>query len=671
MDTDKRTVYEFGDFLLESGQRRLLRRESREPIALTAKAFDTLLHLVEHRGETLDKDTLLHAIWPGVIVEENSLTQNISTLRQVLGETRAENRYIATVPRKGYRFVGEVTKRAALAAPGVTAALAASGASAPLIAPGASAALAAASVTSPPACPVPAPPAGLGITAAPAGPAPVDLKRSLRPVWVSAAVLLALVAVGTFLFQRGRSEQSAAPATLAVLPFKPMYPAQRDESLELGMTESVIASLGARAGLTIRPLSSARRYGSIEQDPLVAGRALHAESVLDGSLQHNGDQLRVSVRLLRVTDGRELWAHQYDGNVTAIFHIQEQISARVAEILSARFSAAHGASTALGGTKDSTAYLLYANGRYALARSTEPSLGLGIGYFEKAIERDPQFALAHVGLADCYMVLGVFGMRPPSETLPRARDAALKALQIEPRLADAYSTLGHVKMQYDRDWEGAEADFARAIALNPALSDPHLYWGVLLGMRGEFDRGLEELKQAEQLEPLLTIAKTRAASLLYFARRYEEAIAQITESLALDDRPGIAHALLGRVYLHTGRYNLALAEFAQTRGPTPGSYGDVGQALALSGRRSEALAELDRVLKLSVQRYVPAVDIASIYASLGDTENALTWLDRALQQRASTLGFLAQNPTFDRLHDDPRFAALVDRVGLWKRPLAK
>jgi tetratricopeptide (TPR) repeat protein len=437
------------------------------------------------------------------------------------------------------------------------------------------------------------------------------------------------------------------------------------------MTESMIASLGARTQLTIRPLSSVRRYGSLEQDPLAAGRALHVESVLDGSLQHHGDQLRVSVRLLRVADGRQLWARQFEGNVTGIFAVQEQISATVAETLSGRSSVANGPSPALGGTQDSTAYLLYASGRYALARSTEPSLVLGIGYFEKAIERDPQFALAHVGLADCYMILGVFGMRPPAETLPRARDAVLQALQIEPRLARAFATLGHIKMQYDRDWAGAEADFARAIALDPSLSEPHLYWGVLLGMRGELERGLEELRQAEQLEPLLTIAKTRAASLLYFAHRYDAAIAQITESLALDDRPGIAHALLGRIYLHTARYDLALAEFAQIRVPTPGSFGDVGQALALSGRRAEALAELDRVLELSTQRYVSAGDIASIYASLGDTENALAWLDRALQQRASTLGFLAQNPTFDRLHEDPRFAAIVARVGLWKRPLIR
>ena len=630
MDTVKRTVYEFGDFLLDGGQRRLSRRESGEPLALTAKVFDTLLYLIEHRGETLDKDALLGAIWPGVVVEENSLTQSVSTLRQVLGEAPGANRYIATVPRKGYRFVGEVTERDALA--------------------------------------------GQGHASAPAGLLPAESKRSPRPVWLSAAAItaiVAIVAVGVVLLVRGGAGNSAAPPiqTLAVLPFKPLLPAERDESLELGMTESMIASLGARGGLTVSPLSSVRRYGAIEQDPLAAGRALHAESVLDGSLQHHGDQLRVSVRLLRVADGRQLWANQFEGNVTSIFGVQEQISAKVAEALSARFTAGGGAAHALGGTQDSAAYLLYANGRYALARSTEQSLISAIGYFEQAIARDPQFALAHAGRASCYMVMGTFGMRPPAETMPRARDAVLTALRIEPRLASAYGTLGQIKVQYDRDWEGAEADFARAIALDPSLAEPHMYWGVLLGMRGELDRGLEQLKQAQQLEPLLTNAKTRVGSLLYFAHRYDEAIAQLTESIALDDRPGIAHATLGRTYLRTGRYDLALAEFAKSRGPTPGSFGDVGQALALSGHRAEALAELDRVLKLSTERYVSAGDIASIYASLGDTDNALAWLDRALEQRGSMLGFLPQNPAFDVLHGNPRFEAIVNRIGVWKRPL--
>jgi DNA-binding winged helix-turn-helix (wHTH) protein/tetratricopeptide (TPR) repeat protein len=623
MDSAKRTVYEFGDFILDGGRRRLLRRGSDDALALAGKAFDTLLYLVEHRGETLDKDTLLSVIWPGVIVEENSLTQGISMLRQALGEAPGENRYIATVPRKGYRFVAEVTE----------------------------------------------PSQGTNLPSS--GKIAAALKRSQWLAWIGAAAVV-LLAVGAYL-QRGVGRGTpSAIHTVTVLPFKPLLPGERDESLELGMTESMIASIGARGGLKVSPLSSVRRRGAIDQDPLGVGRALHTGSVLDGSLQHRGDQLQVSVRLLRVADGRELWTSQYEGNISGIFGIQEQISAKVAETLSGKSTATGAAAPqTVGGTKDAAAYLLYAHGRYALARSTEESLRLALGYFEQALALDPQFALAHTGLADCYLVMGIFGMRQPAETLPRARDAVLKALQIEPRLAGAYGTLGQIKLQYDRDWDGAEADFARAIALNPSLSEPHLYLGVLLGMRGELERGLEELKQAQQLEPLLTMAKTRAGSLLYFAHRYDEAIAQLRESLALDDRPGIAHATLGRAYLHTGRYDLALAEFAKIRGPTPGSFGDVGQALALSGRRTEALAELDRVLKLSTQRYVSAGDIASIYASLGDTDNALVWLERALQQRASMLGFLAQNPAFDGLHGDSRFAAIVDRVGVWKRPLAK
>ncbi len=629
MDSAKRTVYEFGEFVLDGGRRRLLRRGSNDALALTGKAFDTLVYLVEHRGETLDKDTLLRVIWPGVIVEENSLTQGISMLRQVLGEAPGENRYIATVPRKGYRFVAEVIEPARPAVPDAAA----------------------------PSIPT--------SSAAP--------RRTVWLAWIGGAAAVMLIVTGAYVLQR--TVGSGAPSVIhavAVLPFKPLLPGERDESLELGMTESMIASIGARGYLNVSPLSSVRHRGAIDEDPIAVGRALHTESVLDGSLQHRGDQLQVSVRLLRVADGRELWANRYEGNISGIFGVQEQISAKVAEILLGKGTDAAGEATQMvGATKDATAYLLYANGRYALARSTEESLGLAIGYFEQALERDPQFALAHVGLAESYLILGVFGMRPPAETIPRARDAVLTALRIEPRLAGAYATLGQIKMENDRDWDGAAADFARAIALNPLLSEPHLRWGVLLGMRGELDRGLDELKRAQQLEPLLTLPKTRAGSLLYFAHRYDAAIVQINESLALDDRPGIARALLGRIYLRTGRYDLALAEFAKIRGPTPGSFGDVGQALALSGRRAEALAELDRVLELSTQRYVSAVDIAAIYASLGDTEKALLWLDRGLQQRASTLGFLAQNPAFDGLHGDPRFAAIVDRIGIWKRPLPK
>jgi serine/threonine-protein kinase len=328
-------------------------------------------------------------------------------------------------------------------------------------------------------------------------------------------------------------------------------------------------------------------------------------------------------------------------------------------------------SSVVGGTQDSTAYLPYSNGRFALGQSTEPSIQLAIGYFEQAIARDPRFALAHARLADCYMAMGIFGMRPPAETFPRARDSALEALHIEPQLAAAYATLGHVKMQFDRDWDGAETDFNRAIELDPSLPEPHLYRGALATMRGDLDRGLGDLAAAQQLEPLLTLYKTRRATMLYYARRYREAEQEINESIALDDRPGIAHRQLGRIYMHTGRYELALAEFGKARGITPGSYSDLAQTLALAARRPEALAELQRVLEVSTSRYVSPLDIATIYASLGDSDNALLWLDRALDRRAAALGFVPQNPSFDSLHHDARFASIIEKIGVLQRPLLR
>ena len=497
MTAEKRIVYEFGDFALETG-RRLLRRAGGEPIALTAKVFDTLLYLVEHHGETLDKDTLLRAIWPELVVEENNLTQNISTLRQVLGEARGENRFIATVPRKGYRFVAEVVERDVVGASG------------------------------------------------------------------------------------------ASTARDATTPLVRVSPAEGRSRPGLFFGVAVLAAALATGAWLLRP------RGSPARPPLTE---------------------------------------------------------------------------AIGGTRDDAANLLYNQGRYALSRSNEASLQLAISYFEEAIARDPRFALAHSRMAESYVTLGIWGLRAPADTFPRARDSVVKALRVEPRLATAYYTSAQIKMQYDRDWEGAEADLGRAIELDPTSSEAHMTLGVLYSMRGELERGLAGIRRAQELEPLLTLPKMRAGAMYYFAHRYAEAEQQLQECLALDDDFAIAHRSLGRVYLHTGRYDLALKEFAKAPVISPGSHADVANAYALSGRRAEAEAELARILELSRKRYVSASDIAAIYAGLGDADNAETWLERALEQRASTLGFVAQNPIFDSLHGDPRFAAIVERIGIWKRPL--
>ncbi|MGH8237379.1 MAG: tetratricopeptide repeat protein [Steroidobacteraceae bacterium] len=625
--TPTSAYYEFGDFVLDVGQQCLLRRDTGQTTLLTAKVLDTLVYFVEHAGETLDKDLLLRSIWPGAVVEENSLTQNVSTLRQMLGEARGENRYIATIPRRGYRFVANVTRRDQPVAPSTAAASA----------------------------------------TAPTSAAPGSARR--RVLLLTAGVLIAVsAAIALFFISTGaRQPAPVAGRTLAILPFKPLLPAERNESLELGMAESLISSLSQHSRQAISPLSSVRRYGALDQDPIAAGRELGVDTVLDGSLQRRGDRLRVAVRLLRVADGRQLWAQSFDQDFTTIFDVQDIIAARVAQAVSVR-RVAGGSARGAPYTQDPEAYALYASGQFAWARQTEPSLLQAIAFFEQAIARDPNYALAYASLADSYALLGVLGMRAPHEVFPRARRAVEKALSIDPNLAAAHTALGHIKMIYERDWDGAAREYHRALQLDPSLAPAYHRRGLLYAMQGDFDRALEANDRAQQLEPLWLSPKGAAGNFLYFARRYDESIRLLEHVLALDERADNARAFLIRNLIVKGQYDRAIAEYDKRPLQMPGSNAYRAQALALSGRRAAALAELDRVLELSKHRYVAANDIALIYAALADTENTFLWLERAMED-GSTFNFLAQDPMLDALHSDPRWAALVRRIGIYGRGL--
>ncbi len=622
--------YEFGDFALDVGQQCLLRRDTGQAILLTAKVFDTLVYFVEHAGETLDKDVLLRSIWPDVIVEENSLTQNVSTLRQMLGEARGENRYIATVARRGYRFVAKVTRRDESVMPSTEAA---------------------------------------GVAAPTAAPRPA--RRRLVLLAAGAAVLLAVIGAIAWL-PIAKEPRAAAPRaagqTLAILPFKPLLPAERNESLELGMAESLISSLSRYSRQAISPLSSVRRYRALDQDPIAAGRELGVDTVLDGSLQRRGDRLRVAVRLLRVVDGQQLWAQSFDQDFTTIFDVQDIIAARVAQAVSVRW-AGGGSPRGAPYTADPEAYALYASGQFAWTRQTEPSLLQSIAFFEQAIARDPNYALAYASLADSYALLGIFGMRAPREVFPKARHAVEQALSIDPNLAAAHLALGHIDMMYERDWDGAAREYQRALQLDPSLAAAYHRRGLLYAMQGDIDRALQFNERAQQLEPLWLAPKGAAGNFLYFARRYDESIRLLERVLALDERADNARAFLIRDLIVTGDYDRAIAEYDKRLPQMPGSNAHRAQALALSGRHAAALVELDRVLKLSKQRYVAAYDIALIYAALGDTENTFQWLERAMEDRSALLNFLAQDPMFDAFHGDPRFASLVQRIGIYRRAL--
>jgi DNA-binding winged helix-turn-helix (wHTH) protein/TolB-like protein/Tfp pilus assembly protein PilF len=638
-------------FIVDARRRLLLRRESGEVIALNAKAFDTLLYFARHPGEVLDKDTLLAAIWPGVVVEENSLAQNVSAIRHALGEAHGENRYIATVPRRGYRFVADVESLAELPPIATTGAVIRDASAA------ADAAAAAAGSAS----------AGAVSAGSPPG-------RRVKVGWMGGIALVVALAIGLAIavaaWRAGREADGpdARPAVqaLAVLPFKPLVLAERDESLELGMTDSLIAKLSELDGHIVRPLSSVRRYAGPDQDPLEAARALDAQVVLDGSLQHRGGRLRVTARLLDANEGRQIWAGSFDENFTTIFEVQDTIARRVSEALRAPLSDRMARRSERGSTTNSAAYLAYANGRLAWSRLTRQSLEQSIGEFEKALALDPRYALAHVGLADSYATLGVFGMMAPQEAYPRARQAAQQALAIEADLAAVHATLGHISIQFDLDWTAGMAAYDRAIALDPNYARTSHWRGIANSMHGATARALADFERARQLEPLWIAPRAATGNALFYARRYAEAIQVLTETLELDERADNARTYRARAYLHSGQRELALAEFGRLRereARTPGSFGDFGQALALLGRAHEARAELARLERLATTRYVPALDIATLHASLADHERAFEWLERAFEDRSTNLGFLEYDPSFDALRDDPRFVELVERIG--------
>ena len=625
----KGTLYDFGDYTLDAVQQVLRRRGDERPIPLTGKVFDTLLYLVEHAGATIEKDELLRSIWPGQVVEENSLTQNISTLRQLLGEVRGENRYIVTIARKGYRFVAQVTARE----------------------------------------PDEDRRAPEEAVASQAPPASSFGRWRKGPVLAFVAAMVVIIAAVVLLsIPVGDREPVAANRTLAILPFKPLLLAERNESLELGMTESLIASLGRHNPLVISPLSSVRRYAALDQDPLAAGRELGVDTVLDGSLQRRDDRLRVSVRLLRVADGRQLWAHSFDQDFTTIFDVQDNIAAKVSEALSVQWA---GSESTRGApyTDDAEAYALYTSGRFAWTRQTEASLQQAIEFFEQAIARDPNYALAYSGLADSHAVVGVFGIHAPHVEFPKARAAVERALAIDPDLAAAHSALGHIKAQYEHDWDGAAEEYARALAIDSSVALTHHRRALLYAMQGDLDRAMAASERAQHLEPLWLAPQAATGNFLYYAKRYQESIQYLDRVLALDERADNARSSLIRSLIAAASYDRALAECDRRPLRTPGSNAFRAQALALSGRSAAARLELNRVLGLSKERYVAAYDIALIYAALGDTQNTFAWLERAVEDRSTLINFLAVDPMFDALHADPRFVALVRRLGIHGREL--
>ena len=497
--------------------------------------------------------------------------------------------------------------------------------------------------------------------------------RQLAMVLVALAMLAGLTIV---LIRSWRKPQVVAPSapasqpaitSIAVLPFKPLVAGTRDEALELGMADALIARLSNLRGINVRPISAVRKYMGLDQDAVAAGREQRVDAVLDGSIQKAGDRIRVTVRLVRVGNAEPLWTDQFDNQMTDIFTVQDSISERVAVKLALRLSGEEKGLLTKRHTTNPEAYRLYVLGRYHLNRWTDDGFRRALDYFQQAIETDPSYALAHAGLADAYNDLGSFDALPPKESYPKARQAAERALQLDEQLAEAHVSLASAKFFYDWDWTGAEEEFKRAIRLNPGYSDAHQLYSYCLVSLGRFDEALREMQQAVELDPASLPRITGVGEVLYLSRRYDEAIAAYQKTLEMDPNFGFAHWALGRVYIEKQMYPQAIAALLKSiplSGDSPDEPATLACAYALSGKRAEARKIISDLESRRRSKYVAPTVIAFIYSALGENDQAFAWMSKALEERDTVLALLKVDPAFDTLRTDPRFTVLMKGVGL-------
>jgi len=622
------TSVRFGPFEIDLRTGDLLR--SGRKIKLQPQPAKVLCLLATRAGELVTREQLQQETWgPDTFVDFNhGLNFSIRQIRTCLGDDPDHPVYIETIPRRGYRFIAPVQRVDSAATP-----------------------LAASEVESP---------AWLGSQTVSTGKVQQELLRAgkrRRYLW-ALAISLALLSATSMLVYRLVVHRPIT--SIAVLPFN-NSPAE-EEYVDEGLTDGLIHDLSHLQNLKVISRASAVRFRGRTVDPQTVGRELGVGSVLTGRFGKRGDNLLLAVELVDASDSRVIWSGQYSWASDRVSAIQSDIAGEIAQNLRVKASAEEQRRVAEPHSGDPEAYLLYMKGRAALYRWTAPDWNNALVYFQKATEKDPKFALAYAGLSDTYYSLSGMSL-PPSEAMPKARAAALRALELNETLSDAHVSLGLVKERYDWDWPGSEHEFKRAIELNPSNAVAHLWYGWSLAATGQIGAARAELQRAHELDPLATFIEVGLAETFYYARQYDEAIARLRKIVELD--PGFLPARygLGMAYAQKRMYKEALAEVQKAVAMEDDAGVQswfVGYVHAACGNRFEAERVLARI------HGDEGYSRAAIYAALGDTDAAFEQLDQAYRGRDESLMFIKIDPSLEPLNSDPRFKVLLRRLALDK-----
>jgi TolB-like protein/DNA-binding winged helix-turn-helix (wHTH) protein/Tfp pilus assembly protein PilF len=616
MSEQKSHSYEFGPFRLDPLKRRLLR--GGEALRLTPKAFDLLLVLVEESGRTVEKDELLERVWAGTIVEENNLNQNITALRKLLGDSRQESQYIATIPGLGYRFVAEVRKEE--------------------------------------------------FTQSRKDAKEVRTRPS-RVFRYAVLILVPLVLAAIAYAWYTREKPRPAISSLMVLPLENLSGDPVEEYFADGMTDALIGDLAQLGGLHVISRTSSMHYkGTKKSLPQIAGE-INVDAVVEGTVQRSGDRVVVRAQLIHAATDRHLWVQTYTRDVRDVLDLQSEIAQAVAREVRIQLTPGEQARFTARRPVQPKAYDNYLQGRYLYwNKRTEENLNKAIELFQNAIKEDANYAPAYVGLADCYNALSVVQISalPPIEGRRRAEEAATKALELDSGLAEAYTALGYIN-HYNWNWSAAEQHFKRALELNPSYANAHNFYASYLMSRGRIDESIAASNRARELDPFSLAINVQRGFLLENARRYGEAIEQLRAVTAMDPNHYQAYWSLGHTYAANGQFAEAVAaaeKAVQLSDRAPGALGILGLAYGLAGRKAEALRIANELLELNKTRYVTPAALVNVYLGLDDKEQAFVWLEKAFQERSNYVAYLKVFPIVDPIRSDRRFADLVGKVGL-------
>jgi TolB-like protein/Tfp pilus assembly protein PilF len=481
---------------------------------------------------------------------------------------------------------------------------------------------------------------------------------------VSVALVAAAIFIGAYLYLTRKA--TAAIHSIAVMPFVNESGNADVEYLADGMTETLISSLSQLPNLNVKARSSVFRYKGKDSETKEIAKELNVQAILNGRLANRGDQLTLTLELINAETENVIWSEQYDRKQADLVNLQREIARDVSSKLKSKLSGADVAKVEKNYTTNPEAYQLYLKGKFYWNKRTGESLKQAAELYQQAIEKDPNYALAYSGLAETYVLFSSYDVAPANDSMPQAKAAALRALEIDDSLAEAHTALGFYLSNYEWDRNGSEKEYRRAIELKPNYSTAHHWLGADLSNVKRFDESIAELKRAEELDPLSAIISTNLGDMLVLARRYDEAIVQYKRTLVRDPNFAYGHVALSRAYGAKGMYPEAIAEtrkYMELDNESIGG-GVMGLWLAKSGNRAEAVKLLGELKKESTRKYVQAYDFALIYIGLGDKEEALNYLEKHMMARAETANTYAVAPELDVLRSEPRFKEMLKRMNL-------